>query len=89
MKHTVQHCTDRLLAAACRPEVRHSMHYECGLYKSSDARTPVVCARMEHDCTLPLIRLIAIAASIMLAAMALRSLLSFCHRGKCKKHCNE
>jgi hypothetical protein len=89
MKQTVKHCAEQLCSAVSRPEVRHSMHYECGLYKSSDARVPMASAQMDHDCALPLIRLLAIIAGIMLAAMAIRSMLCFWRKGKPQKHCCE
>ncbi|MBR0443291.1 MAG: hypothetical protein IIX15_03035 [Clostridia bacterium] len=89
MKHTVKHCGEQLLLAMSRPEVRHSMHYECGLYKSPDDRVPMASVHVENDCALPLVRLLAMIAAIAVGAMTVRSLLCFFRIKKCKKQCTE
>lgn len=60
MKHTLNQCTKQVMTAIKQPEIRHNMHYECGLYKTPSDRSPLACIRMSNDCTVPLCKVIAL-----------------------------
>lgn len=85
MKHDLKQSAEQLLSVASRPELRHSMHYECGLYKSSTDRTPIASACIEHSCALPLLRMLAMIAGIALLLMSARALLRARRQRKLRK----
>ena len=87
MKHCLKHRAEQLLLAASRPELRHSMRYECGLYKSSSDRSPMVSACMEHSCAISILRLVAMMAGLALLAMAMRSLVCSWRKRKWRRQC--
>ena len=66
MKLSIRKYAKRTLDAVKQPEVRHSLQYRCGLFRSPDERTPLACFRIQNECHVPLIRLIAILALLML-----------------------
>ena len=89
MKHSLKQNAEQLLSAASRPELRHSVHYQCGLYKSSTDRSPIASACIEHSCALPILRLIVMIAGAALLVMSVRALV--CARRKRrwrKQYCN-
>ena len=87
MKHNLKQNAEQLLFAASRPELRHSVHYECGLYKSSTDRSPIASACIEHSCALPLLRMIAMIAGIALLMMSVRALICARRKRKLRKQC--
>lgn len=88
MKHTLKQRAEHLWASASRPELRHSMHYQCGLYKSSADRTPIVSAHLDHSCALSLIRLIAMLVGIALIVTALRPMMCRLKKRMCRIKCD-
>lgn len=90
MKQTVKQYGARIANAIQRPEIRHSMHYDCGLYKSPESHAPIASVRINNDCSLPLVKLLAVAAAVALAVMAVKSVLdAMCpcnHKRDCHGH---
>ncbi len=58
------------------PVIRHSIHCRCGLFKRAHGHDPLWAMKFDHDCTVPLIRVIAIVGAIMLTVGAVSSMLS-------------
>ena len=87
MKQHLKQSAEQLLFAASRPELRHSMHYKCGLYKSSTDRSPNASACFEHSCALPILRLLAILAGAALLMLTVRSLMLAWRKRKWRKQC--
>ena len=56
----------KLLDAVQKPTVRQSMHYECGVYKSDTALSPIMSIHLGGDHAAPLIKV----AAVILAALA-------------------
>jgi hypothetical protein len=75
--------------------MRHKLHYEWGLYKSKNEKSPLVAFRLHHECASPLIKIltvIGIMVAMCATACAITSLFGrLCHRHACRceaKHLN-
>ena len=73
MNESIKECSSHVLHAISKPEVRHTMHYECGLYADSEAGTPLACVRANNDFVMPVIKIAAIIGGTMLACTLLKS----------------
>lgn len=56
----------RLMAAVKKPTVRQTLHYECGVYQSDDALSPILSFHFGGDHAIPLIKV----AAVILTALA-------------------
>ena len=75
----------RLWNAIEQPTLRHSLHYECGLYRRKTDRAPLASMHMDNECNLPLVRALAILGLLMLAVATISALcraLSFRNRSR-------
>ncbi len=87
MKNTICRPVCALWEAAKAPEVRHEIHYECGLYKKKTDHTPIASMHLGNDFSISLIKLLAVIVGIITAMAMLRSLCRvwnrlFHHNGK-------
>ena len=87
MKHNLKQNAEHLLSVVSRPELRHSVHYECGLYKNSTDRSPIASACIEHSCALPILRMIAMIAGAALVIMSVRALVCARRKRKLRRQC--
>lgn len=74
--HSVQQKGRRAWQTLCRPTVRHSLHYHCGLYPEEHGRAPISSFRLDHDSSCPLLRVLALMGLLMLVVLSVSSL---CH----------
>jgi hypothetical protein len=95
MKKTICQSAACAWEAIKRPEMRHKLHYEWGLYKSQNEKSPLVAFRLHHECASPLIKIltvIGIMVAMCATACAITSLFGrLCHRHACRceaKHLN-
>ena len=73
MNEPIKECTSNILHAISKPELRHTMHYECGLYADSEASSPLACVRANNDFVMPLIKIAAVVGGTVLACALLKS----------------
>ena len=74
MKDKSPSLTEQMKAAVCRPELRHSLHCRCGIYRSADESVPCLSLRMDNECTIPLWRVIAVIGVTLVLLGTLTSL---------------
>lgn len=91
MKQSFKQCGEQMLCAIRRPEVRHSLHCQCGLYKNSAEHAPIASINIHNDCAVSLVHLLAVVGALALVLMAAHSAVCAKKRGKCSRNrkCNQ
>ena len=88
MKNTICQYTASLREAVKSPEMRHRLHYDWGIYKNREDKHALLSCRLHHECALPLIKLVAIAAMLIAACATLCAIASkiehLCHSKRCR-----
>lgn len=88
MKNTICQSASALWEAIKQPQMRHRLHYEWGLYKSKQEKTPLLSFRLHHECASPLVKILAVIGIIAAACAAIVALTSaidrLCHRKICR-----
>jgi len=88
MKETICQTATSLWDAVKAPEMRHRLHYEWGLYKNKNEKSPLVSFRLHNECCSPLIKILAVIAMVAAACAGIAALASLmerlCHRKSCR-----
>ena len=84
MKESLKECGENILKAVSRPEVRHTMHYECGLYESAEAQAPLASVRANNDFVMPLVKIAAIVGATVLTCAVLKTTVGMITSAKCR-----
>ncbi len=69
-----------------QPTWHHSLHSECGIYKKKTDRSPLASVRVDHECAVPLVRVIALLGVLILATTIVTSLCHAVCRHACSRH---
>ena len=67
-----------------QPVVRRSVHYHCGIYPREGSRDPMASINIDNDCTVELIKVLAIAGTVALTAAAVSAVACAFHHRHCK-----
>lgn len=88
MKETICQTATSLWNAVKAPEMRHRLHYEWGLYKNEQEKQALLSFRLHHECSSPLIKILAVMGMMVAAVAAMCTLSSaihrLCHRKSCR-----
>ena len=89
MNQSLKECGQRMISTISRPQVRHTMHYECGLYESPEAQAPLASVRANNDFVMPLVKVFAIVGASVLACAALKSTVNMISCAKQRACCKD
>ena len=73
MNESIKHCAVGVWRAVSRPELRHTMHYECGLYADHEASAPLASVRANNDFVMPIVKIAAVVGGTVWACALLKS----------------
>ena len=73
MNESIKQCAVGVWRAVSRPELRHTMHYECGLYADHEASAPLASVRANNDFVMPIVKIAAVVGGTVLACALLKS----------------
>lgn len=69
-----------------QPVVRRSVHYHCGIYPREGSREPMASLNFDHDCSMELVKVLAIAGAVALTAAAISTVTcTMIHHHNCKR----
>lgn len=88
MKTDLHQCAANIARAITQPRLRRELHYECGLYKNDHDRAPMAALHLDHTCTTPLVKLLAVMAAGMLAMWAVCGMIGWWRRIFCRDACD-
>ena len=87
MQNKICRTATSLWEAVKAPEMRHRLHYEWGLYKSKNEKSPLVSFRLHNECASPLIKVLAVIGLMVAVCAAIASFASLSERLLHRKRC--